>query len=113
MCVICYLNVLYLEFAPIICELLIARNWFPWLTRLAKFAHSRLEKVFDHEGTGQVLDKDHAKLACALCHANLKFTIKPTCGDAACHKSGKIEYPARRPGPESTARPLATLTRSN
>jgi Ni/Fe-hydrogenase subunit HybB-like protein/Fe-S-cluster-containing dehydrogenase component len=46
MCVMCYLTVLYLEFAPIACERLMAeKKRFPGLSELAKFARGKLEKV--------------------------------------------------------------------
>jgi Ni/Fe-hydrogenase subunit HybB-like protein/Fe-S-cluster-containing dehydrogenase component len=46
MCVMCYLTVLYLEFAPIACERLMAEEKrFGRLSRLARFAHGKLEKV--------------------------------------------------------------------
>ncbi len=46
MCVMCYLTVLYLEFAPIACERLMAEEKrFGRLSRLAKFAYGKLEKV--------------------------------------------------------------------
>jgi hypothetical protein len=44
------------------------------------------------------------KLGCGQCHPDLKLTADPTCGDAACHKDPKIEYPTRRPGPIVTMR---------
>jgi len=45
-CVMCYLTVLYLEFAPMACERLMAEEKrFPRLSRLAKFAYGKLEKV--------------------------------------------------------------------
>jgi Ni/Fe-hydrogenase subunit HybB-like protein len=45
-CVMCYLTVLYMEFAPIACERLIEeKKRFPRLSRLAKFAYGKLEKV--------------------------------------------------------------------
>ncbi len=44
-CVMCYLTVLYLEFAPMACERMIAEEErFPQLGRLAKFANNKLEK---------------------------------------------------------------------
>ncbi len=44
-CVMCYLTVLYLEFAPMACERMIAEEErFPRLSELAKFANSKLEK---------------------------------------------------------------------
>jgi hypothetical protein len=62
-------------------------------------------KAFDHTATGQGLDDEHAKLACGQCHPNLKLTSEPGCGDAACHKDKKIDYPSERPGPLVTRRP--------
>ena len=56
-------------------------------------------KAFDHWVTGQGLDEEHAKLGCRQCHPDLKLKIEPTCGDVACHKDRKIEYPTQRPGP--------------
>jgi Ni/Fe-hydrogenase subunit HybB-like protein len=45
-CVMCYLNVLYLEFAPMVCERLIAeKKRFPRLSRLAEFANGKLDKI--------------------------------------------------------------------
>ncbi len=45
-CVMCYLTVLYLEFAPMACERLMAEEKrFGRLSRLAKFAYGKLEKV--------------------------------------------------------------------
>ena len=44
-CVMCYLTVLYLEFAPMACErMMVETRRFPRLSRLAKFAHGMLEK---------------------------------------------------------------------
>jgi Ni/Fe-hydrogenase subunit HybB-like protein/Fe-S-cluster-containing dehydrogenase component len=44
-CVMCYLTVLYLEFAPMACERLMAEERrFPRLSRLARLAHGLLEK---------------------------------------------------------------------
>jgi cytochrome c553 len=62
------------------------------------FEHSRF--------TGQLLDKDHAGLKCAQCHAKLK--TKPSCGDASCHKRTNVALPIDRPGPftPATTRPL-------
>jgi Ni/Fe-hydrogenase subunit HybB-like protein/Fe-S-cluster-containing dehydrogenase component len=46
MCVMCYLNVLYLEFAPIACERLIQRSdRFPRLARLAQWFQGKVERV--------------------------------------------------------------------
>jgi Ni/Fe-hydrogenase subunit HybB-like protein/Fe-S-cluster-containing dehydrogenase component len=46
MCVMCYLTVLYLEFAPMACERLMAEERrFGRLSRLARFAHGKLERV--------------------------------------------------------------------
>ncbi len=45
-CVMCYLTVLYLEFAPMACErMIVEKRQFPRLSRLAKFAHGKLEKI--------------------------------------------------------------------
>lgn len=44
-CVMCYLNVLYLEFAPIVCERVEQFERWPRLARLAKWVRLRLEKV--------------------------------------------------------------------
>jgi len=45
-CVMCYLTVLYLEFAPIACErMIVEEERFPRLSRLAKFANGKFEKV--------------------------------------------------------------------
>jgi Ni/Fe-hydrogenase subunit HybB-like protein/Fe-S-cluster-containing dehydrogenase component len=45
-CVMCYLTVLYLEFAPIACERLMAeKRRFPRLARLARFAYGKLDKI--------------------------------------------------------------------
>jgi hypothetical protein len=52
----------------------------------------------------QALDTTHASLACAQCHPNLETTVAPACGDAACHKDKKIDYPTQRPGPVATIR---------
>ncbi len=44
-CVMCYLTVLYLEFAPMACERLMAeKERFPRLSGLAEFANNKLEK---------------------------------------------------------------------
>jgi Fe-S-cluster-containing dehydrogenase component/Ni/Fe-hydrogenase subunit HybB-like protein len=45
MCVMCYLNVLYLEFAPIVCERLMKEARFPRIARLAAFFQPRIEKI--------------------------------------------------------------------
>ncbi len=45
MCVMCYLTVLYLEFAPIVCERLMTLDRFPRVARLAKIAHFKLNKI--------------------------------------------------------------------
>ncbi len=46
MCVMCYLNVLYLEFAPIVCERLIKeKSRFPRLARLAELASPKLDRI--------------------------------------------------------------------
>jgi hypothetical protein len=55
--------------------------------------------VFNHMTTGQGLDEEHAKLGCPQCHPALNLTVEPTCGDEACHKDQKIDYPTQRPGP--------------
>jgi hypothetical protein len=68
-------------------------------------------RAFDHSATGQGLDEEHAKLACGQCHLNLKLTIDPTCGDAACHKDQKTDYPSQRPGPIVTMRAPADPVR--
>jgi len=44
MCVMCYLTVLYLEFAPIVCERLMTLKRFPRVRRLAEIANAKLEK---------------------------------------------------------------------
>jgi Ni/Fe-hydrogenase subunit HybB-like protein/Fe-S-cluster-containing dehydrogenase component len=45
-CVMCYLTVLYLEFAPVACEFVMAqKKRFPRLAGLARFAYGKLEKV--------------------------------------------------------------------
>ncbi len=62
-------------------------------------------RAFDHWATRQGLDEEHAKLACGQCHPDLKFTVESTCGDAACHKDQKIDYPTQRPGPIATMGP--------
>lgn len=56
---------------------------------------------FDHTMTGQLLDANHANLACAKCHLGQRFVAtRMTCGDASCHGTDKsIAYPANRPGP--------------
>ncbi len=66
-------------------------------------------KPFDHWATRQGLNEDHAKLACGQCHPNLRLTSEPACGDAACHKDKKIDYPTQRPGPIVTMRPSAPV----
>ena len=63
--------------------------------------------TFSHASTGQVLDDDHAKLACRQCHATLKSKVAVTCGDAACHKRGGIAFPVDRPGRTVSTRPAA------
>jgi hypothetical protein len=60
--------------------------------------------AFDHAALGQGLDEDHAKLACEQCHPDLKLTAEPSCGEAACHKDRKIDYPTQRPGPVTPQR---------
>jgi hypothetical protein len=60
--------------------------------------------LFTHKMTGQELDKDHVKLACAQCHIQYK-TREVTCGNTACHKT-PVSFPADRPGPYT---PPATL----
>jgi hypothetical protein len=56
--------------------------------------------AFEQTLTGQVLDKDHATLRCAQCHAQLKTKAAPTCGDGNCHKPTQaIAFPKSRPGP--------------
>ena len=44
-CVMCYLNVLYLEFAPIVCERVETLERWPRLARWAGWTRQRLEKV--------------------------------------------------------------------
>jgi Ni/Fe-hydrogenase subunit HybB-like protein len=44
-CVMCYLTVLYLEFAPIVCERLISEKRFPRLSRIAEVVNSKLKHV--------------------------------------------------------------------
>jgi hypothetical protein len=66
-------------------------------------------KPFDHWATRQGLNEDHAKLACGRCHPNWRLTNEPACGEAACHKDKKIDYPTQRPGPIVTMRPSAPL----
>lgn len=54
---------------------------------------------FEHAKTGQTLDKGHEKLRCNQCHAQLKTTAPPTCGDASCHaKHPDVSFPQDRPG---------------
>jgi len=55
--------------------------------------------AFVHAATGQDLDEDHIDLSCIECHPKLGAEVTLTCGDAACHKEGPIEYPAKLPGP--------------
>ncbi|MEI7835923.1 MAG: Ni/Fe-hydrogenase cytochrome b subunit [Planctomycetota bacterium] len=46
MCVMCYLNVLYLEFAPMACHFFTSRSEkFPRLARLAALAEGKIEKI--------------------------------------------------------------------
>ena len=45
MCVMCYLNVLYLEFAPIVCERLMQMKHRPRLARWAGIVHDKLERI--------------------------------------------------------------------
>lgn len=46
MCVMCYLNVLYLEFTPMVCERLIAhRDRWPRLANLADYVNRKLDRV--------------------------------------------------------------------
>ncbi len=45
MCVMCYLNVLYLEFAPIVCERLGEQERWPRLAGWARWAHGKLKRV--------------------------------------------------------------------
>ncbi len=48
MCVMCYLNVLYLEFAPIVCERLLkpdARARFPRVAQLAGWLQPKLDRI--------------------------------------------------------------------
>jgi len=62
---------------------------------------------FTHKTTGQTLDKDHDKLACAQCHVLYK-SRNVTCGDSSCHKK-PVSFPTDRPGPFT---PPATLPTS-
>jgi hypothetical protein len=69
-------------------------------------------RAFDHTKMRQALDATHASLACAQCHPNLQTTVAPACGDAACHKEKKIDYPAQRPGPVAAQqRPMPVWSR--
>jgi Ni/Fe-hydrogenase subunit HybB-like protein/Fe-S-cluster-containing dehydrogenase component len=45
MCVMCYLTVLYLEFAPIVCERLMAQDRFPKVKRWAEIANAKLGRI--------------------------------------------------------------------
>lgn len=45
MCVMCYLNVLYLEFAPIVCERLMKQSHFPRIKRLASLMQRQVERI--------------------------------------------------------------------
>lgn len=45
MCVMCYLNVLYLEFAPIVCERLMQMKHRPRVARWAAVVHAKLERI--------------------------------------------------------------------
>jgi len=54
--------------------------------------------AFTHASTGQELDKDHAKLACASCHRNYKDATNLTCGTDGCHDE-PVRFPKDRPGP--------------
>jgi Ni/Fe-hydrogenase subunit HybB-like protein len=45
MCVMCYLTVLYTEFAPVVCERLLGEERWPRLRRIALFAHPVLNKM--------------------------------------------------------------------
>ncbi len=65
--------------------------------------------VFSHTATGQILDEDHAKLACGQCHPDPTVRTRPVCGDAACHKDRTIDHPLQRPGPMVMAGPPAEL----
>jgi len=67
--------------------------------------------AFEHAMTGQALDKDHASLRCNQCHAQLKTTAPPTCGDASCHvEYPDLSFPQDRPGPViATTRPARGL----
>ena len=56
--------------------------------------------------TGQEFDKDHDKLRCTQCHSQLKANALPTCDTAGCHKEATIGFPAKRPGPFATTRPV-------
>lgn len=62
----------------------------------AEFAHAA--------HSGQELDTNHVKLACAQCHAQVQTQTPPTCGDTACHKNGAVTFPAKRPGAYSQPR---------
>lgn len=53
---------------------------------------------FKHEVTKMVLDKDHISLNCSQCHRLIKARTELTCGDASCHKTEAMAYPARLPG---------------
>jgi hypothetical protein len=65
--------------------------------------------IFEHRSTGQLLDADHVKLQCTVCHTKLKSKEGLTCGDAACHKRDGIAFPTDRPGTTVTTRPAAQL----
>jgi len=45
MCVVCYINVLYIEFLPVICERFEADLRWPILNRIAVFLNSKLSKI--------------------------------------------------------------------
>ena len=45
MCVVCYLNVLYLEFAPIVCEFFIDNRRFPAIGRICSIINPYLDRI--------------------------------------------------------------------
>ena len=66
--------------------------------------------AFTHQMTGQILDKDHANLPCADCHAQIKTIKGISCGASSCHKK-VITWPATRPGPCTQATGTGATTR--
>ena len=64
--------------------------------------------AFTHAMTGQLLDKDHADLQCAHCHASYKSKFGLSCGGSECHAKRLITFPHERPGPTVTTRPAVT-----